>query len=62
MVVIDEHDIGKTNIQILMDLIYEFQGIKIPEEHIRYGKPMPLDARPEIMDDPNTFIPCHINP
>ena len=62
MVVIDERDIGKSKIEILMDLIWEFQQVKIPEDHITYGTPQELDARPEIMTDANTFIPCHIDP
>ena len=60
-VVIDENDIGKTDIQILMDLIYETNKVRIPEEHIVYGKPSALDQRPEILTDENTFIPVRIN-
>lgn len=61
MVVIDEHDIGKTKIQILMDLLYESTGLRTPEDKIQYGHPKALDARPEVLDDPNTFIPVRID-
>ena len=60
-VVIDEHDIGKTRIQLLTDLLYETNNIRVPEEHIKYGDPQPLDARPDLWWDPNTFIPFRIN-
>lgn len=61
MVIIDEHDLGKTKIQILMDLIYESTNTRIPEQWIQYGKPHKLDARPDDPYDPNTFIPVKID-
>lgn len=61
MVVIDEHDIGKTEAQLLMDLIYESAGFRVPEHAIKYGKPEVLDARPEVMTDPNTYIPITVD-
>jgi hypothetical protein len=62
LVVIDGNDIGKTDIEILMDLIYETNKIRIPQEHIVYGTPKALDQRPDIADDENTFIPVKIDP
>lgn len=61
MVVIDEHDLGKTKIQVLMDLIYESTGLRIPEHRIKYGKPVALDQRPDLDLDPNTYIPVKID-
>lgn len=61
MVKIDEHDIGKSKIQILTDLIYESTGLRFPESKIKYGKPEELDTRPDLWDDPNTFIPVKID-
>lgn len=61
-VVIDEHDIGKTKIQLLTDLLYETNGLRVPEDRIKYGDPQPLDARPDLLWDPNTFIPFRIDP
>lgn len=62
MVVIDERDINKTREELLMDLLYEATGERIPLEHIKFGKPQELDARPDLDDDPNTFIPAKVNP
>lgn len=62
MVVIDEHDLGKTKIQLLMDLLYESTGQRIPEHRIKYFEPSELDARPDVPTDPNTFIPIRIDP
>lgn len=62
MVVIDEHDLHKTRIEILMDLVYESTGMRIPQHEIKYGQPIELDQRPDLMTDPNTFIPVRINP
>lgn len=60
-IVINEADIGKTEIQLLMDLIFESVGIRVPEQKIQYGKPQALDVRPDVYDDPNTFIPITVD-
>jgi hypothetical protein len=62
MVVIDEHDLGKSRKEILMDLIYEGTGRRIPLDKVSFGKPRALDQRPEISVDANTFIPARIDP
>lgn len=62
MVIIDEHDIGKTKEMVLMDLLYESTGQRIPLDKVRFGKPRELDQRPEVTNDPNTFIPARIDP
>lgn len=62
MVIIDEHDINKTKEEILMDLIYESTGQRIPLPHVRFGKPQELDQRPDLKFDPNTFIGARVNP
>lgn len=62
MVIIDEKDIHKSKEEILMDLIYESTGQRIPLEHVKFGKPVELDARPDLKFDPNTFIPARVNP
>lgn len=61
MVVIDEHDIGKSKLDLLTDLIYESYGRRIPLDKVKYGHPQELDVRPDILDDPNTFIPATID-
>jgi hypothetical protein len=60
-VVINAQDVGKTDIELLMDLIYETAGIRVPEQKITYGKPTVLDVRPDITGDSNTFIPIVID-
>ena len=57
MITIDENDIGKTELELLTDLIYESTGQRAPQCAIEYGKPVELDARPDILTDPNTYIP-----
>lgn len=61
-VVINEEDLGKTRLQLLTDLIYEYNGIRIPESKVVYGDPEVLDPRPDIEDDPNTIIKFHTTP
>lgn len=61
MVVIDEHDVGKTRREVLMDLIYEATGRRLPLDKVVFGKPRPCDQRPEVKTDPNTFIPMRVD-
>lgn len=62
MVVIDEKDIGKTREQVLLDLIYEATGERIPLDKVKFGKPREIDKRKDLEHDPNTFIPARIDP
>lgn len=62
MVVIDEHDLGKTRQQVLMDLIYEALGERIPLDKVKFGKPKELDQRTDLWNDPNTFISARVDP
>ncbi len=61
MVVIDEHDLGKTRKEVLMDLIYEATGRRIPLDKVVFGKPLEVDVRKDLRLDPNTFIPMRID-
>lgn len=61
MVVIDEHDVGKTKIEVLMDLIYEATGRRIPLDKVKFGKPREVDVRKDLIYDPNTFIPMRVD-
>lgn len=61
MVVIDENDNGKSREQILMDLIYETNTIRIPLDKIKFGSPSEVDKRKDLDNDPNTFIPVKID-
>lgn len=62
MVVIDENDVGKTNEQVHMDLIYEALGQRIPLDKVKFGKPQFIDVRKDLRRDPNTFIPMYVDP
>lgn len=62
MVVIDEKDVGKTNEEVLMDLIYEGTGQRIPLDKVKFGNPEEIDKRKDLEYDPNTFIPARVNP
>ena len=62
MVVIDEHDVGKTKTEVLMDLIYEATGRRIPLDKVKFGRPREVDVRKDLIYDPNTFIPMRVDP
>lgn len=46
---------------ILRDLIYVYNGVRLPEFHTKFGEPRPVDQRPEIKVDENTFIPIAVD-
>lgn len=62
MVVIDELDVGKTREEVLMDLIYEAVGYRVPLDRVKFGKPREVDKRKDLDLDPNTFIPARVDP
>ena len=61
MVVIDGHDVGKTRKEVLMDLIYESTGRRIPLDKVVFGKPRETDVRLDRDNNPNTFIPMRVD-
>lgn len=61
MVIIDEDDLGKSREELLMDLVAEYLGFRIPLDKIVFGEPEALDQRPDLEFDPNTFIPAQID-
>lgn len=62
MVVIDAGDIGKSREEVLLDLIYESTGERLPLDKVTIGKPREVDKRKDLNLDPNTFIPVKVNP
>lgn len=50
----------RKNRDILIDLIYHHNRYRVPFHFATFGKPQSLDQRPEITDDPNTFIRIHL--
>lgn len=61
MVVIDEGDSGKAREAVLMDLIYESTGTRIPLDKIKFGTPKMVDKRKDLKYDPNTFITVKVD-
>lgn len=45
---------------ILRDLIFIYNDIRLPKFHTTFGLPRALDQRPEIGLDENTFIPIDV--
>lgn len=60
-VIIDDNDNGKSREALLMDLIYESNGIRVPLDKIKFGIPREVDQRKDLDNDPNTFIPVKVN-
>lgn len=61
MVVIDEKDVGKAREDVLLDLIYEATGQRIPLSKVKFGLPSEVDPRKDVDLDHNTFIPALID-
>lgn len=45
---------------IVVDLIYHHNHYRIPLHLATFGKPQALDQRPDVQDDPNTFIRVYL--
>lgn len=56
----NEKNFDRTSLDIAIDMIYVFNGCRLIKEKITLGTPIPLDQRPELPDDPNTFIPLRV--
>lgn len=61
MVVINEKDIGKEREEVLLDLIYEATGQRIPLSKVIFGLPEEVDPRKDVDLDHNTFIPARVD-
>jgi hypothetical protein len=62
MVIIDEHDLGKTRSQILLDLLYEALGVRLEETWYTKGIPKALDSTPTNPWDANTYMDIQYAP
>lgn len=62
MIVIDEKDISKQQEEVLLDLIYEATGQRIPLSKIKFGLPDSVDPRKDLDLDHNTFISAYVDP
>ncbi|BAQ02687.1 hypothetical protein AVU38_gp159 [Ralstonia phage RSL2] len=56
------YDFDRPEAETLCDLIYISNKYKLPPPMATFGTPKALDQRPDIEDDPNTYIPAKINP
>lgn len=54
------YDFNKKSESIALDSIFVSTGYRIPEPKIKFGKPFVMDIRPDIDDDPNTYVSCRI--
>lgn len=53
-------DYNRPSLEVLRDLLYESNEYVPPEHHTTFGWPTALDQRPELPNDPNTFIPMTV--
>lgn len=58
---IRQRDFNRPSEEIALDLIWIHNQYRVPKEKIKFFVPMELDQRPEITDDPNTFVPVAID-
>lgn len=58
---ITQRDFNRPALAILVDLIKIYCGYDVSLPHTRFGTPFPLDIRPDITDDVNTFVPAQID-
>jgi hypothetical protein len=56
------YDFDRPETDILCDLVYVTNKYKLPPPMVSFGTPMELDQRPDIEDDPNSYIPAVVNP
>lgn len=59
---IQSKDWNRPSEVLALELIYAYNLWKCPVDKIEFGKPVVCDPRPDITDDPNTFVPTVIDP
>jgi hypothetical protein len=55
------YDFDRPETEVLCDLVYVTNKYKLPPPMVVFGTPQVLDQRPDIEDDPNTYIPAKVN-
>lgn len=58
---IGDRDFNRSSEAIALDLIFLANQYRAPVEKVTFGLARHLDQRPEILDDPNTFVPVKID-
>lgn len=53
---LEDYNFNRESEKIALDMIYVSTKIRIPESKIKFQIPRVLDIRPDIDDDPNTFV------
>lgn len=56
------YDFDRPEEKILCDLIYIANKYRMEPPVVTFGIPKAFDQRPDIEDDPNTYIPAKVNP
>lgn len=56
------YDFKRPNPEIVCDLIYIAVGYRLETWAVKFGKTKELDPRPDIEDDPNSYIPAKVDP
>lgn len=53
---LDDFDYNRPAVQIMLDLIFISNGVRFDDDEVVVGTPQPLDQRPDLYWDPNTFV------
>lgn len=61
MMVVETHDFNKDSKLIALDLIWASTGFRIRPDKIKLGKAIHMDTRPDIDDDPDTFVDADVD-
>lgn len=61
MQVVQTHDFNKDSKLIALDLIWASTGFRIRPEKIKFGRAVHMDTRPDIDDDPDTFVEANVD-
>jgi len=59
---LEEGDFDRPAIDIVLDLIYITNQIRVPKDKVVFGNPEELDQRPDLDLDANTFVPAEFDP
>lgn len=59
---LEEGDFDRPAIDIVLDLIYITNQLRVPKDKVTFGLPEKLDQRPDVNLDANTFVPVDFDP
>lgn len=58
---LEGYNFNRKSESIALDMIFVSTGYRIPLPKIKFNKPTVMDIRPEIDDDPNTYISARVD-